>query len=157
MKSAGCARWRSLKLGSSVPIKPGDVCSLLPDKCWFKIISTDTMQEGDQTLKRKVQKFLFDISEDNFAREILLRFFAFQVDEEDLNNEVDSKKACLLSSMEAVVSPGKTLNDVLQDKDPSNERKDFPINGNGEHRDEATPVLQIDPARFYSNYLSRNV
>ncbi|XP_018313922.1 aprataxin and PNK-like factor isoform X2 [Mycetomoellerius zeteki] len=121
MKSAGCARWRSLKLGSSVPIKPGDVCSLLPDKCWFKIISTDTMQEGDQTLKRKV-------------------------DEEDLNNEVDSKKACLLSSMEAVVSPGKTLNDVLQDKDPSNERKDFPINGNGEHRDEATPVLQIDPA-----------
>ncbi|KYN27019.1 PREDICTED: ATP-dependent DNA helicase ku70 isoform X1 [Trachymyrmex cornetzi] len=120
MKPAGCARWRSLKLGDSVPIKPGDVCSLLPDKCWFKIISTDMMQEGDQMLKRKV-------------------------DEENLNN-VDNKKACLLSSMEAAVSPGKTLNDVLQDKDLSNERKDCPVNGNGEHRDEAAPVLQIDPA-----------
>ncbi|KYN33706.1 Aprataxin and PNK-like factor [Trachymyrmex septentrionalis] len=116
MKPAGCARWRSLELGNSVPIKPGDVCSLLPDKCWFKIISTDTMQEGDQMLKRKV----------------------------DLNNEVDSKKACLLSSMEAAVSPGKTLNDVLQDKDLSNEHKDCPVNGNGEHKDEAAPVLQID-------------
>ncbi|XP_011052359.1 PREDICTED: aprataxin and PNK-like factor isoform X2 [Acromyrmex echinatior] len=121
MKPAGCARWRSLKLGNSVPIKPGDVCSLLPDKCWFKIISTDTMQEGDQTLKRKV-------------------------DEVDLNNEVDSKKACFLSSMEAAVSSGKTLHDVLQDKDLSNEHKDCPVNGNGEHRDEAAPILQIDPA-----------
>ncbi|XP_018402306.1 PREDICTED: aprataxin and PNK-like factor [Cyphomyrmex costatus] len=120
MKPAGCARWRSLKLGSSVPIKPGDVCSLLPDKCWFKIISTDTMQEGDQTLKRKI-------------------------DEEDLNNEVDKKKACLLSSMEAVVSPDKTLNNILEDKDLPNERMDCPINGNGEHRDEAASVLQINP------------
>ncbi|XP_018350312.1 PREDICTED: aprataxin and PNK-like factor isoform X1 [Trachymyrmex septentrionalis] len=119
MKPAGCARWRSLELGNSVPIKPGDVCSLLPDKCWFKIISTDTMQEGDQMLKRKVHQV-------------------------DLNNEVDSKKACLLSSMEAAVSPGKTLNDVLQDKDLSNEHKDCPVNGNGEHKDEAAPVLQID-------------
>ncbi|KAG5315664.1 APLF factor, partial [Pseudoatta argentina] len=147
MKPAGCARWRSLKLGNSVPIKPGDVCSLLPDKCWFKIISTDTMQEGDQTLKRKVQQFLLDISEDNFVRGIfLITVFSFQVDEVDVNNEVDSKKACFLSSMEAAVSSGKTLHDVVQDKDLSNEHKDCPVNGNGEHRDEAAPVLQIDPA-----------
>jgi len=50
--------------------------------------------------------------------------------------------------MEAV-SPNKSLNDV-QDKDPS-ERKECPVNGNGEHRDVTDPVLQIYPTRFYSN------
>ncbi|KAL6256197.1 hypothetical protein P5V15_012313 [Pogonomyrmex californicus] len=118
MKSAGCARWRSLELGSSVPIKPGDVCSLLPDKCWFKIISVpDMMQESDQILKRKA-------------------------DQEELNNKADlSKKACLLSNME-VVSPSETLNGILHDKDPSNESKNSHIQGNGEHKDATAPVLQ---------------
>lgn len=55
MKSAECSRWQLLKLGTSVPIKPGDVCSLLPDKCWFKIVSVpETMEENDETLERKV-------------------------------------------------------------------------------------------------------
>lgn len=74
----------------------------------------------------------------------------FQVDQEDLSNEVDSKKACLLSSMEAM-SPSETLNGLSQDKDPPSERKDCPVNGNGEHKDETAPVLQIYPARFYFN------
>lgn len=122
MKSAGCTRWRSLELGSSVPIKPGDVCSLLPDKCWFKIISMpDTMQEGDQTLKRKV-------------------------DQEDSNDEAESKKACLLSSMEAAVSPVKPTNDVPRDEEPPSQPKECPVNGNGEHGDAAAPVLQTNPA-----------
>lgn len=149
MKSAGCARWRALKLGNSVPIKPGDVCSLLPDKCWFKIISVpDTMQEGDQTLKRKVHWPLLT-SKGNFARQIFLsRSFIFQVDEEDLNNDMDGKKACLLSSMETAVPSGEGLNGIFYDKDP-NEQKDCPGNGNGEP--ENAPVLQIDPARFFPN------
>ncbi|XP_077265389.1 uncharacterized protein LOC143899191 isoform X1 [Temnothorax americanus] len=122
MKPSGCARWRALKLGSSVPIKPGDVCSLLPDKCWFKIISVpDTMREGDQTLKRKI-------------------------DREDPNNEADIKKACLLSSMEAAGSPGESLNGIPCDRDPPIELKDCPVNGNGEHRDAPAPALQIEPA-----------
>lgn len=54
MKPTGCTQWKSLKLGDSVPIKLGDVCSLLPDKCWFKVISA-AMEENNQTLKRKVR------------------------------------------------------------------------------------------------------
>lgn len=75
----------------------------------------------------------------------------FQVDQEDPNNEADSKKACLLSSMEAV-SPSEKLIDIPYDKDPSNDHKDCSINGNGEHRDAVAPaVLQIHPTRFYSD------
>ncbi|XP_012222159.1 aprataxin and PNK-like factor isoform X2 [Linepithema humile] len=115
MKSAGCAKWQSLKSGSRVPIKPGDVCSLLPDKCWFKVISVpDTMEENDQILKRKV--------------------------DEDSSNEADSKKACLSSSTEAVVSPSETLN-ILNDKDLLTKHENFPINGNAEP-DILVPVLQ---------------
>jgi len=55
MKSTGCTRWQALKLGTSVPIKPGDVCSLLPEKCWFKIISvTNIMDENEKKSKKEV-------------------------------------------------------------------------------------------------------
>lgn len=75
----------------------------------------------------------------------------FQIDQEDLSNEADRKKACLLSSMEAV-SPSEKIIDVPHDKDPSNDFKDCPVNENGEHRDAAaSAVPQIHPARFYSN------
>lgn len=56
MKSVGSSRWQLLKLGVTVPIKPGDVCTLVPDKCWFKIISVPERMENneDSILKRKV-------------------------------------------------------------------------------------------------------
>ncbi|XP_011265654.1 aprataxin and PNK-like factor isoform X1 [Camponotus floridanus] len=121
MKQAGCTRWQFLKLGSSVPIKPGDVCSLLPDKCWFKVISMpDTMEENDQILKRKA--------------------------DENLSNEVNSKKACLSSNVEVIISPNETLNDTHSDKNPSNEHQNSSINENSEHNDDnddnASLVLQ---------------
>ncbi|XP_011872244.1 PREDICTED: aprataxin and PNK-like factor isoform X2 [Vollenhovia emeryi] len=77
--------------------------------------------------------------------------FPFQVDEMGSNNETDSKKACLLSSMEAAASVSEGSNGILLDKDPPNERRDCPVNGNGEHgigdHEEATdPVPQIHPA-----------
>ncbi|XP_020290741.1 aprataxin and PNK-like factor isoform X2 [Pseudomyrmex gracilis] len=116
MKSAGCARWKSLKVGSSTQIKPGDVCSLLPDKCWFKIISVpDIMTEIDQTLKRKV--------------------------EEDLSNETNEKKMCVSSSTKTVVSPSEALKDILNDKDqPPTEHQNLFNNENKEHND--APMLQ---------------
>lgn len=118
MKQAGCARWQFLKLGSSVPIKAGDVCSLLPDKCWFKIISVaDTMEENHQILKRKA--------------------------DENLTNEVDSKKKHLSSSVEAIISPSETLKDMLSDKNASNEHQNSSINGkNSEHNDDTASVSQ---------------
>ncbi|KAK9306034.1 hypothetical protein QLX08_003105 [Tetragonisca angustula] len=58
MKSIESSRWQLLKLGVTVPIKPGDVCTLLPDKCWFKIISVPERMENneDSILKRKADE-----------------------------------------------------------------------------------------------------
>nr|XP_003707377.2 PREDICTED: aprataxin and PNK-like factor isoform X5 [Megachile rotundata] len=55
MKSVESSRWQLLKLGTTVPIKPGDICSLIPEKCWFKVISVSENMENnqEQTLKRK--------------------------------------------------------------------------------------------------------
>lgn len=117
MKQVGCTRWQFLKLGTNVPIKPGDVCSLLPDKCWFKVISvSDTMEENNQILKRKA--------------------------DENLSNEAENKKTCLSSNVEIIASPSETSNDMLSDKDPLNEYQNFSINGNSKHNDDTTPVLQ---------------
>ncbi|XP_048262158.1 aprataxin and PNK-like factor isoform X2 [Bombus terrestris] len=60
MKSIESSRWQLLKLGVAVPVKPGDVCTLVPDKCWFKIISVPDKMENneDYTLKRKVNEDL---------------------------------------------------------------------------------------------------
>ncbi|EZA59034.1 Aprataxin and PNK-like factor [Ooceraea biroi] len=117
MKSIGCARWQALKLGTSVPIRPGDVCSLLPEKCWFKIMSApDTMDESEQRLKRKA--------------------------DEDLNNETDSKKTCLSCSMETVASPSETLNNILNNKDPASEHQDSPVSRDAELNDTNAPILQ---------------
>lgn len=56
MKSVESSRWKLLKQGTSVPIKPGDICSLIPEKCWFKVVSVSENMENnqEQTLKRKV-------------------------------------------------------------------------------------------------------
>ncbi|CAD1469660.1 unnamed protein product [Heterotrigona itama] len=58
MKSIESSRWQLLKLGVTVPIKPGDVCTLVPDKCWFKIISVPERIENneDSILKRKADE-----------------------------------------------------------------------------------------------------
>ncbi|XP_014602219.1 PREDICTED: aprataxin and PNK-like factor [Polistes canadensis] len=54
IKSSGSSRWHLLKLGTSVPIKPGDICSLLSNKCWFKIITmSETTEKDNHLLKRK--------------------------------------------------------------------------------------------------------
>ncbi|KAL0105362.1 hypothetical protein PUN28_016786 [Cardiocondyla obscurior] len=120
MKSAGFTQWQPLKLGITVPIKPNDICSLLPDKCWFKIVSvTDTMENGDQASER-------------------------EFNQEDANNEADSIRVCLLSSMEAPASPHQSLNDILHVK-TANEHEDCPNKGDGEQGDVVTPpVAQID-------------
>lgn len=75
----------------------------------------------------------------------------FQADE-NLSNEVDSKKERLSSNVEAIISPSETLNDMLSDKDPSNEHQNSSINENSEHNDDAASVLQeIYSARYYFN------
>ncbi|XP_016912312.1 aprataxin and PNK-like factor isoform X2 [Apis cerana] len=58
MKSTESSRWQLLKLGVTVPIKPGDVCTLVPEKCWFKIILVSDKMENneDYALKRKANE-----------------------------------------------------------------------------------------------------
>ncbi|XP_076759778.1 uncharacterized protein LOC143428607 [Xylocopa sonorina] len=70
MKSIESSRWQLLELGATVAIKPGDICSLLPDKCWFKILSVSNNMENDNesALKRKVS--------------------------EDINSDMDEKRPC---------------------------------------------------------------
>lgn len=56
MRSTESKQWKLLKLGTTVPIKPGYICSLVPDKCCFKIISVqDKMDNNEEyAIKRKV-------------------------------------------------------------------------------------------------------
>lgn len=56
MKSIDSTRWQLIKLGTTVPLKPGDICSLVPDKCWFKVLAVvNTMESnGGTPVKRKV-------------------------------------------------------------------------------------------------------
>lgn len=79
----------------------------------------------------------------------------FQADK-DLNIETDNKKACLSSSIEAIISPSETLN-ILNDKDLPAGYRNSSINGTGEHRDATPPVLQeIYSARFYFKSNNKN-
>lgn len=77
----------------------------------------------------------------------------FQADE-NLSNDADSKKACLSSNVEIIVSPSETSNDMLSDKDPLNEHQNSSINENSEPNDTApddtVPILQeINSTRYY--------
>ncbi|XP_031825512.1 uncharacterized protein LOC116423907 isoform X2 [Nomia melanderi] len=58
MKSTETSRWQLLKLGVTVPIKPGDICSLVSEKCWFKVVSEPSMMEinEENTEKRKANE-----------------------------------------------------------------------------------------------------
>ncbi|CAK9822816.1 Aprataxin and PNK-like factor [Anthophora retusa] len=72
MKSSESPRWQLLELGNTVPIKPGDVCSLIPHKCWFKIISVPDKLENNEeyTLKRKANNDVnSDVSDKKFCSE----------------------------------------------------------------------------------------
>lgn len=63
---------------------------------------------------------------------------------------MDSKKACLSSNVEVIVSPSEILNDMLNDKDPLNEHQNSSVNENSEPNDDTAPVLQeIYSARCY--------
>ncbi|XP_054012079.1 aprataxin and PNK-like factor [Hylaeus anthracinus] len=54
MKSTKSMRWQLLKSGATVPIKPGDICSLLKDKCWFKVVlMSDTMESNEEHASKR--------------------------------------------------------------------------------------------------------
>ncbi|XP_043255606.1 aprataxin and PNK-like factor isoform X2 [Colletes gigas] len=57
MKSAESSRWQLLKIGATVPIKAGDICSLVSNKCWFKIVLVPEIMEDNQenVLKRQAK------------------------------------------------------------------------------------------------------
>lgn len=72
----------------------------------------------------------------------------FQADE-NLSNDADSKKACLSSNVEIIVSPSETSNDMLSDKNPLSENQNS-INENSEPNDDTVPILQeINSTRCY--------
>ncbi|CAL7951240.1 unnamed protein product [Xylocopa violacea] len=119
MKSIESSRWQLLKLGATVAIKPGDICSLLSDKCWFKIISVSNKMDNDNesTLKRKVS--------------------------EDVNSDMDEKRLCTESGEgDNLQSPRNALNKMLNgSNDPNrvqvegslaNEEKSLSENKTGE-------------------------
>ncbi|XP_017890117.1 aprataxin and PNK-like factor isoform X2 [Ceratina calcarata] len=58
VKSIDSTRWQLVKLGTTVPLKPGDMCSLVPEKCWFKVQAVATKMESNEenTLKRRVDE-----------------------------------------------------------------------------------------------------
>nr|XP_033324133.1 aprataxin and PNK-like factor [Megalopta genalis] len=57
MRSSETSRWQLLKLGTTVPIKPGDICSLVSDKCCFKIVPVPSTMEikEEHAVKRKAE------------------------------------------------------------------------------------------------------
>ncbi|XP_076283224.1 uncharacterized protein LOC143210335 [Lasioglossum baleicum] len=57
LKSCETSRWKLLKLGTTVSIKPGDICSLISDKCWFKIVPVPSTMEinKENAMKRKAE------------------------------------------------------------------------------------------------------
>ncbi|XP_076667409.1 uncharacterized protein LOC143368499 isoform X2 [Andrena cerasifolii] len=72
MKSIESSRWKLLKLGTTVPIKPGDVCSLIPHKCWFKVVLVPDIMEDikEHPSKRKANEdVISDISNKKLCSE----------------------------------------------------------------------------------------
>lgn len=80
LKSIGSTRWELLKLGQSIPIGPGDICSLLPWRSWFKVIQVSASMD-ESSYKRKA--------------------------EDELTEEPPDKKSFSQSSVEATVSPSE--------------------------------------------------
>ncbi|XP_012276252.1 aprataxin and PNK-like factor isoform X2 [Orussus abietinus] len=48
IKTTGSTSWELLKLGCTVPINIGDICCLLPDKSWIKIVETMAAEQSDE-------------------------------------------------------------------------------------------------------------
>ncbi|XP_043272528.1 aprataxin and PNK-like factor isoform X2 [Venturia canescens] len=54
MRCSSSGRWLSLKIGKTVPIELGDICSLYPHKSWFKVTSGETPNNmEEESPKRK--------------------------------------------------------------------------------------------------------
>lgn len=137
MKSTDSSKWKLLELGTTVPIKPGDVCSLLPDKCWFKIISVPTTMESESALKRKV------LQQDYF---------------------MPAKKVCPDSGAgDNAESPSNILKEMLGDNNVTLQTKDQENTINKmnlpENRDianaDVVDVKNVDTARFYFGFTSQ--
>ncbi|XP_066593190.1 aprataxin and PNK-like factor isoform X2 [Prorops nasuta] len=99
IKSVGCARWKFLKLGETMPIKSGDICSLLPITCLLKVASIYVMETNKSNLKRKDM-----------------------VDTSDLNEVPPEKKLC--SDNEFSLENENSFN-ITSTEDSSKERKEF--------------------------------
>ncbi|XP_046832429.1 aprataxin and PNK-like factor isoform X1 [Vespa crabro] len=92
IKSTGSSRWHLLKLGTAVPIKPGDICSLLSDKCWFKIMTmSETVEKDNHLLKRKCT--------------------------DDIPFEPMDKKICFDTSPKSITSHGDGSSETQDNKD----------------------------------------
>ncbi|KAF7415201.1 hypothetical protein HZH68_003690 [Vespula germanica] len=102
IKSTGSSRWHLLKLGTAVPIKPGDICSLLSDKCWFKIITmSETVEKHNHLLKRKCT--------------------------DDIPFEPMDKKICFDTSPKSIASHGDGCNESQDNKDSKPIAVEMPI------------------------------
>ncbi|XP_043686309.1 aprataxin and PNK-like factor isoform X4 [Vespula pensylvanica] len=106
IKSTGSSRWHLLKLGTAVPIKPGDICSLLSDKCWFKIITmSETVEKHNHLLKRKCT--------------------------DDIPFEPMDKKICFDTSPKSIASHGDGCNESQDNKDSKPIAVEMPILSKG--------------------------
>ncbi|KAK2589172.1 hypothetical protein KPH14_001988 [Odynerus spinipes] len=121
VKPTGSSRWQLLKIGTTIPVKPGDICSLLSNKCWFKIMTMpDTMEKDDHLLKRKCT--------------------------EELASEPPDKRICLDTSPKLITSHGDSSNEFQDNKDskPVNAEKIVP--NNGDSIDASTFSKDISPS-----------
>ncbi|KAI4496974.1 hypothetical protein M0802_007922 [Mischocyttarus mexicanus] len=127
IKSSGSSRWDLLKLGTSVPIKPGDICSLLSNKCWFKIITMNEMTEKDNhLLKRKCT--------DGSIFESL------------------DKKICLDVPQKSIVSHGNDSSESEDTKDSSKSIVvEIPVSNEGSNIDESTFSKDKDASSLTEN------
>ncbi|XP_078036163.1 uncharacterized protein LOC144469592 [Augochlora pura] len=57
MKSSETSGWKLLELGTTVPIKPGDICTLVSAKCCFKVRPAPSTMEikEEHAVKRKAE------------------------------------------------------------------------------------------------------
>ena len=112
MKSVGSTRWRSLKIGSTIPIHIGDICSLLPEKSWFKVTSCDdsTMEDADSNSKRKVSRagYSFEII---ILVEPTEQLLASLQATNSSNEEPPGKKLKSDSSMQTIYSQSQSMLD----------------------------------------------
>ncbi|KAL2717711.1 aprataxin and PNK-like factor isoform X2 [Vespula squamosa] len=127
IKSTGSSRWHLIKLGTAVPIKPGDICSLLSDKCWFKIITmSETVEKHNHLLKRKCS--------------------------DDIPFEPMDKKICFDSSPKSIASHGDGSNESQDNKDSKPIAVEMPILSKGSSIIVSTFSKDMDARKQKFNY-----